>query len=233
MNKLIKKLANIRIFLLLCIISFFCPVIISHADDQLSAVLDGILKRYGGIKGMSIPYRREIITKSMAMLGNEVKTDTATGNILFTPPHYLSIRQATPGKETVTTDGQTVWYYIEAEKTVYEYPADTLGKEIRLLSEIFSGLSKVADTFDVMQSDLDDKNSYHLKLVPDPPWEDVDYIDLQVDRGSYDIRIVEIHDLLGGITRFHLDQLSVRKDLKKEDFRFKAPSGVRTVKQGQ
>jgi outer membrane lipoprotein-sorting protein len=182
---------------------------------------------------MSVPYKREIITKSMAMLGNELKSDAATGKILFTPPHYLSIQQLTPGKETVTTDGQTIWYYIEAEKTAYEYPADALGKEITLLSEIFSGLSKVGDSFDVMQSDLEDKKDYHLKLVPNPSWQDVDHISLLVERTSYNIRVVEIYDLLGGITRFTLDELSVRKNLKKEDFTFKAPSGVKTVKQGQ
>jgi outer membrane lipoprotein-sorting protein len=233
MKNSIKKLANIWIFLLLCIIGFLFHAIVANADDQLSAILDGILKRYGDLKGMSVPYKREIITKSMAMLGNEVKADAATGKILFTPPHYLAIQQVTPGKETVTTDGQTIWYYIEAEKTVYEYPADALGKEIRLLSEIFSGLGKVDDSFDIMQSDLEDKKDYHLKLVPNPAWEDVDYIDLLVERAGYNIRVVEIHDLIGGTTRFTLDDLSVRKDLKKEDFRFKAPSGVRTIKEGQ
>jgi outer membrane lipoprotein-sorting protein len=233
MQKSAKKLANIWIFLLLCIISFLSHAIIANADNQLSAVLDGILKRYSEIKGMSVPYKREIITKSMAMLGNELKSDAATGKILFTPPHYLSIQQLTPGKETVTTDGQTIWYYIEAEKTAYEYPADALGKEITLLSEIFSGLSKVGDSFDVMQSDLEDKKDYHLKLVPNPSWEDVDHICLLVERTSCNIHVVEIYDLLGGITRFTLDELSVRKNLKKEDFTFKAPSGVKTVKQGQ
>jgi outer membrane lipoprotein-sorting protein len=233
MRKPAKKLANIRIFLLLCIISFLSHAIIASADDQLSGVLDGILKKYGGLKGMSVPYKREIITKSMAMLGSEVKSDAAAGKILFMPPHYLAIQQMTPGKETVTTDGQTVWYYIEEAKTVYEYPADALGREIRLLSEIFSGLSRVGDSFDVMQSDLEDKKDYHLKLIPNPSWEEVDHICLLVERTGYDIRVVEIYDLLGGVTRFTLNELSIRKDLKKEDFRFKAPSGVKTVKQGQ
>jgi len=227
-----KKLANVWIYFVLCIGFLLSTVSIVSADNQLSGILDGILKRYGELKGISVPYTREIITRSMAMLGDEVKSDIATGNILFTPPHYLAIQQSMPGRETVTTDGETVWYYIESKKTVYEYPADALGREIRLLSEIFSGLGKVGDSFDVMQSDLEDKKDYHLKLVPNPSWEDVDYIVLLVERGSYNIRLVEIHDLLGGITRFTLDELSIRKDLNREDFRFKAPSGVKIIKEG-
>lgn len=228
MKKIIKKLAIIRIFLLLCLILSISQAA-TGADDPLSAVLDGILKRYGDLKGMSVSYKREIITRSMAMLGDEVASDTATGTIVFTPPHYLAIQQETPGRETVTTDGQTLWYYIEAKKTVYEYPADTLGREISLLSEIFSGLSKVCDSFDV---ELEDNEDYHLKLIPNPSLEDVDHIALIVERNSYNIYVVEIHDLFGGITRFTLDDFSIRNDLKKDDFRFKAPSGVETVKEG-
>lgn len=227
MKKIIKRLAIIRGFLLLCLI-FSLSQPATGADDPLSAVLDGILKRHGDLKGMSVSYKREIITRSMAMLGDEVASDTATGTIIFTPPHYLAIRQETPGRETVTTDGQTLWYYIEAKKTVYEYPADTLGREISLLSEIFSGLSKVRDSFDV---ELEDNEDHHLKLIPNPSLEDVDHIALIVERNSYNIQVVEIHDLFGGITRFTLDDFSIRNDLKKDDFRFKAPSGVETVKE--
>jgi len=226
-KKLFKKLAITRI-ILLCLILSLSGAVTAGGNDRLSAVLDGVLKRYSELKGMSVSYKREIITKSMAMLGDEVASDTATGTIIFTPPHYLAIEQETPGRETVTTDGETLWYYIETKKTVYEYPADSLGREIRLLSEIFSGLSNVYDSFDV---ELEEKDEYSLKLVPNPLWEDMDHIELLVERGTYNIRVVEIFDLLGGITRFKLDRPSARNDLKKDDFIFKAPSGVKTVKE--
>jgi outer membrane lipoprotein carrier protein len=220
-------------FVILYMICFLSHASVSIADDQLSMVLDGILKRYNGLKGLSVPYKREIITKSMAMLGNEVKADAATGKILFKPPDYLAIQQETPARETVTTDGQTLWYYIAQKNAVYEYSADKVSKEIRLFSKIFSGLSKVRDSFEVSQSELADKKEYHLKIVPNPPWEEVDYINLLVNRNNYDIRVVEIHDLLGSTTRFTLDEFSVRKDLQTDIFTFKAPAGAKVIKEGQ
>jgi outer membrane lipoprotein-sorting protein len=226
-----RKGIKLTLFLLLVAGLFICQAVVVSADEQLSSVMDGILKRYGALKGLSVPYKREVMTKSMAMLGTGAKAETATGKILFKPPHYLAIQQATPGIETITTDGQTVWYYKAAKNTVEEYPVDDdLGKVIRLLSEIFSGLSKVGDSFVVTQSDQGDKKDYNLKLVPNPSWEGVDHIVLLVDRDDFSIRVVEIHDL-GGITRFMLDKLSVRKDLKKEDFSFKVPKGAKTIKE--
>jgi outer membrane lipoprotein-sorting protein len=227
----VRKGAKLTLFLSIFVGLFICQAAVANTDDQLSSILDGILNRYGALKGLSVPYKREVMTKSMAMLGSGAKAETATGKILFKPPHYLAIQQATPGIETMTTDGQTVWYYKAAKNTVDEYPVDDdLGKVIRLLSEIFSGLSKVGDSFVVTQSDPGDKKDYNLKLVPNPSWEGVDHIVLLVDRVDFSIRVMEIHDLTG-ITRFTLDKLSVRKDLKKEDFSFKAPKGVKTIKE--
>lgn len=229
----VKKVIAWSVALLICAVFFISPAFASKTDDQLSVILDGVLKRYGELKGLSVPYKREIITKSMALLGNVAKADGATGKIIFKTPYYLAIEQATPDRETITTDGQTAWYFIEAKKTVYEYPVDQMGKYIKLFSAIFSGLSKVGDSFDVMQSDPGDMKEYHLKLVPYPSWEEVDYINLLVDRDNFNVRVVEIHDLLGTTTRFTLDEFSVRKDLKNEYFKFKADSGVKIIKEGQ
>jgi outer membrane lipoprotein-sorting protein len=218
-------------FMLFFALIFFSHALIAGADDQLSSVIDGIFKRYGALNGLSVPYKREIITKSMAILGAGTKSETASGTILFRPPNCLEVQQTAPGKEILTTDGQTIWYYIAEKNTVYEYPADKLGKEVRLLSDIFTGRIKAGDGFDATQSDLGDKKEYHLKLVPNPAWEEVDHIDLLVERDKFDIRVVEIHDLLGTITRFTMEQMTVRKDLRKKDFTFEAPKGVKTIKE--
>jgi outer membrane lipoprotein-sorting protein len=202
----------------------------ARADEQLSSVLDGIFKRYGSLKGLSVPYTREYTTKTMAMLGKNAKSEKAAGTIFFKPPNCLDLRQTTPGKESITTDGQTIWYYVEAKKTVNEYPAEKAGKVIKLLSDLFGGLKKVSDSFDVTQSDLSDTKEYHLKLVPNPAWDEVEHIDLLVKRDSFDIHVIEIHDLLGNVTKFTLDAMTVRKDLKKENFIFKTPAGVKTIK---
>jgi outer membrane lipoprotein-sorting protein len=167
----------------------------------------------------------------MAMLGKGAKSEKASGTILFSPPNCLDMQQTTPGKENITTNGQTIWYYIEAKKTVYEYPSDKVGKEVRLLSDLFGGLSNVGDSFDVTQSELEDKKEYHLKLVPNPAWEEVDHVDLLVERDTFNLHVIEIHDLLGNITRLTLEKMTVRKDLKKEDFNFKVPAGVKTIKE--
>lgn len=201
------------------------------SDERLNGVLGGILKVYGGLPGLTVSYQREIITKSMAMLGDEMKSDIAAGRFLFKPPHYLKVEQDTPEREIVTTEDKSIWWYIPAKKLVYQYPADKLGKELRLLSELFMGLNNAADTFNITLSESEGDEKYDLELKPKEPWEDINHIILSVDRDDLNIKVVEIHNFIGGVTRFRLGEFSGLNDLEKEDFVFVIPEGVEVIKE--
>ena len=99
------------------------------ADESLSGVLKRILSKYGGLPGIEVPYEREIITGSMALLKGEIKSDSASGRIYFKPPNFIKLHQEKPSLETITIDGNTLWWYIPKEMKVYKYPTGKLGKE--------------------------------------------------------------------------------------------------------
>ena len=224
MSKLLIK--YLVVFSLLSSVMSLSHAVPANGDDSLTVVLNGILKRYGDLPGLVVAYQREIITKSAAILGDEMKTDIATGNFLFKSPHYLKVMQDLPKEEIITTDGQIIWYYIPEKKVVYRYPADKLGKELRLLSDIFKGLSNATEGFDITFEKPPDEREYHLILVPKEPWEEIDHISLSVGRDDFDILVVEIYNLFGGVTRFKLGDLSVRKNFEKGFFEFIVPKGV-------
>ncbi len=207
------------------------PVGIATADVQLSEILEGVRKRYGHLPGLTVPYKREIITRSMAMLGGSMEADLATGQIHFKPPSFLKVQQETPKPETITTDGHTLWWHIPHKSQAYRYLSHQLGKELHLLNDIFHGLRAVEESFDVMLIGLDDKGDHQLKLIPNPPWAEVHHIMLSVSQGDYTIRRVEIHNQIGGITRFILGDLSARDKFPEDFFRFVAPEGVRIIEQ--
>jgi len=203
-----------------------------YADQKLSEILDGIRKRYGHLPGLTIPYKREIITKSMAMLGEKMSTDLAAGMIHFRPPYSLRIQQETPRTEDVITDGSTLWWYIPQKKQVYQYPAKKSAQELRLLSDIFQGLRKVEESFIVVMTGLENEKEYQLQLNPDPPWSQIELIHLSVEKSDFQIRVVEIYNYLGSITRFILGDLSVQEQFEEGFFRFVVPDGVKVMEEG-
>ena len=61
-----KKIPAARILsTMVLIISCLLPQSIC-ADDPLTDLLDGIKRRYGQLPGLSIPYKRDVVTRSMA-----------------------------------------------------------------------------------------------------------------------------------------------------------------------
>lgn len=216
--------------ILFCLMLFFFPVS-PLFGDQLSTILEGIKKRYGDLPGLTVPYEREIMTRSMALLGGQVSSDRASGRIHFRPPHFLRVEQEKPTVESLISNGETLWWYIPGKKQVYQYPAEKAGKELKVLGDVLQGLRGVEETFVVMLAGSDDTGGLRLELTPNPPWPQIDHITLSVDQEDYRIRKVEIHNLLGGITRFELGEAVVSKRFDAGFFTFVPPEGVKVIKE--
>ena len=211
------------LFLLLCCTG---P---AWAEDPLFKILDGIKKRYASLPGLTIPYERDVVTKSMALLDDSIKSDLAEGFIHFKPPGFLRIDQEKPRSELVISNGETLWWYIPEKKEVYKYPTDKLGPELKLLTDIFQGLQEVADGFVVELITSGENGRQDLRLTPNPPWPEIDFIRLSVSQEDGTIRVVKLHNYLGGFTRFALGDLEVKKGLKKGFFQFTVPQGVKVI----
>ena len=206
------------------------PLPQSMADQPLSKVLEGVKKRYGQLSGLSVPYEREVLTKSMALLGDQMKTDIASGTFFFKPPHFLKVEQETPTKEELITDGELLWWYIPEKKQAHRIPSSKLARELRLMADIFQGLRGVEESFVVVLMGEDEK-SITLELTPNPPWPDVHHINLLIDPKDYLIQRVEVYNIMGGLTRFTLGKVTEQKKFKPDFFTFVPPNGVRVLEE--
>jgi len=199
-----------------------------QGSDPLKGLLEGIRKRYAQLPGLVIPYSREVVSRSMAMLGEAVKGDLATGKIYFMPPHHLRLEQETPEAETIIGDGQTLWWYIPEKKQAYKYTSRRFGRELKVLGDILQGLKNVRETFKVTLEGHTGEGDSLIKLIPDPSWESVDHITLTVTE-DHQIKVVTIHNVVGGLTRFRLQDLTIRQGFEEGFFTFEPPDGVKVI----
>lgn len=213
--------------LLIAFIVLF-PALPVNADESLHSILKGIRDHYGSLPGLLIPYERGIISKTMQMMGDQEKTDFATGKLYFKPPNLLRIEQETPSPESVITNGKTMWWFIPKKNTVYRFRSGKLGKELKLLGDIFQGLRGVEESFTAVLSEQGD-GRYRIELTPNPPWPDVSQITITVLQQEYRIAVVEIYNTIGGITRFTLGPPSAKKTFETEFFEFEPPEGAKII----
>lgn len=202
-----------------------------YGQELLSKILEGIRNNYGSLSGLSVGYEREIITRSMALMGDAVSSDRAKGKIHFMPPYFLKVEQESPSREILTTDGKTLWWYIPRKNQVHRYPTERLGPELRLLSDVFRGLRGVEEGFVVSLTEEEEGKPMKLEITPSPPWPDITRIDLHVSRPGYVLQRVEIHNIVGGLTRFNLDAEVIPRSFEEGFFRFEIPEGVKVIEE--
>jgi outer membrane lipoprotein-sorting protein len=212
----------------LIIISLLCTL--ASAKQDVKSVLEGIRAKYGSLPGLTLTYEREVVSKTMAMLGDEVRGDLATGKMFFKPPLYLKLEQSTPSNEIILSDENNFWWYIPDQKRVYKYSAKDFGKELRILSNIFQGLIDVDDKFKTTLKDSEAGNGYCVELKPVAPWQSIDHLILMVT-DEYVIKNINIHYQLGSITIFTVDQIKPVSDFKEDTFIFNIPEGVELIEE--
>jgi len=198
-------------------------------DDRAAGILDGLRTEYGNVEGLTAQYTREAISKTMATLGAAERHDVARGKLSFKPPYFLRLEQTQPQEELLITDAQKLWWYIPKKNVAYRYAADTFGTELRLLAEVLQGLSDARDKFKITCSDAPDAGSYQLELTPDPPWKDIDHLELMIGKGDFVIEQVDIVNTMGGLTRFILSNVEESESLHDELFSFSPPPGTKLI----
>jgi outer membrane lipoprotein carrier protein len=200
-------------------------------DDTLSMVMQGIRNRYGNSASLSAEYTREAISKTMALLGTGVRQDIAQGKLFFKRPHFLRLEQKSPEEELLLTDGQTLWWHLPAKREAYRYPAEEFGHELQLLSDILMGLRNISKSFQFTLKTPTENNTYQLILSPDPPRPNLAHINVIVLREDFTITQIELHNKVGGLTRFILSGWQERAQFDPGFFSFSPPQGTKVIEQ--
>jgi outer membrane lipoprotein-sorting protein len=217
------------VFILFLFLFGSIPLARALPDDQLSKIISGMRDRYGNAKGWKAEYTREAISKAMAMLETAERHDLAKGSLYFKPQHFLRLEQASPQEELLLTDGQTLWWYIPLKKQAYKYSAETFGKELALLSDIFQGLKGIKNDFQITLKTGPETTTYHLVLRPEPPWQEIDHLELIMLKRDFSIKQIDIYNNIGGLTRFLFNRWEEKGPFKKGFFSFSPLPDVKVL----
>jgi outer membrane lipoprotein-sorting protein len=219
--------------LFFCLLFFLVLGFIKQAlaGDEVSRIIDGMRSRYGNAVGITADYTREAISKTMALLGTADRHDIAQGRLYFRPPYSLRLEQTSPQEELLVTDGQSLWWHVPHKNEAYRYPALEFGRELRFLSDILTGLRDAGAHFEIALDSHSDANVFSLILKPDPPWEDIDHLEVMILRNDYTIKQVEIYNMVGGLTRFVFSGLKETDRLDEAFFSFSPPHGTKIIEQ--
>ena len=222
-----KKITGVFFSVFLIFISYCSDVFPGSAVDGVLEKIVENHKKYSG--GLSVPYEREILSRSMALLDEDMKSDRASGIFYFRKPDCLRVHQEKPDEEFIIYNSKNMWFYVPAEEVVYQYPGETLGKELNVLCDMFMGFKNPDDDFNVTVTGPAKENAYQVNLTPREEGGEIDHISIAVSADDFKIKKVELYDIAGSIRRFILGDFRIEKDLNDDLFNFTPPEGVEVI----
>ena len=208
--------------ILICNSSVACA-----GDGKTGELIKKVSEYNGSFSAFSSRYVRDIITKSMSLLGRTSSEDKSEGIIYFKPPCNLKVVQESPNKELLVATDDTIVWYIAEKNEVHIYNRDKFGKEFNLLTDIFAGLEEAFEGFIIKSLEPRDGNDV-LELIPEPPWQEAAKVEIYISDNRR-ISSLRIYNHLDTLTYFNLEEFRAEDGLGNDFFRFIPPAGTRVI----
>jgi outer membrane lipoprotein carrier protein len=200
----------------------FCAFGESLSPDE---IMDRLEARYN-VQGIFVRFHQTSTLKALDI------TDTADGQIYIRQPGCMRWEYEIPEKQSIITDGETVWLYRPDDNQVMTEPAETFfgeGKGGAFLAD----MTLIRKYFSVALEAEDPAGYYVLKLTPDPPSGDIQSVTLNVSRENFSVLQVVTENNYGDETRLTFEAPEFGRELDDELFSFTPPEGAEIFSLGE
>jgi outer membrane lipoprotein-sorting protein len=133
--------------------------------------------------------------------------------------------------QTVVSDGETIWNYMPADKSVMISNYGDAGDALSLEQFFFDIIDSFKPTGLYRYTASDRENSYKLKLEPPQSGaniHDIKSIDLYFDIGTYDILSIAVYTA-GDNFSWDIDSIRMDEDLSDDVFEFQPPEDAEVI----
>ena len=189
--------------------------------DELADALRTLQQRYESTRTLVAKFHQEVESPTMA------GKLTSNGTVSFEKPNRMRWDYAAPDRQTIVSDGETLWLYQPEEKQVLKAPLKEAFQATTPVT-FLAGLGHVDRDFTpTLESSSDDR--WTLKLVPREE-RGVGTLILVVRKRDASIEEARITDPLGTTTRLALSDEKRNVSLPADAFHFTPPPGVDVVR---
>jgi outer membrane lipoprotein carrier protein len=224
---------KVTCFLLIIYLFSFSPVVLGQDSSQVLDLKpnvsnlspDNIIKkvetRYT-VPGFSANFFQVSTMKAMKI------TDTAYGKAFFKRPDKMRWEYEKPDRQTIITDGNTLWIYRPEDNQVMVGNAPSFfgdGKGFSFLSD----MKLIQNKFSIILEKKAEDDYHVLKLLPREKIFDVSVIYLSVSIKTFEVVKIVTYNSYGDETRIELSDIQFKQKLDDSMFSFKMPQGVEVL----
>ena len=216
--------------LILCICFFFSQAVLGQDSSQRlnftpnvsgpspDAIIQKVESRYA-VSGFSALFFQASTIKAMEI------TDSASGKAFFKRPDKMRWEYETPDRQTIITNGHTLWIYRPEDNQVMVGKAPSFFEDGKGFS-FLSNMESVKKKFYILLEKKAEDDTHVLKLLPREKTFDVSVIYLFISTNNFEVLKIVTYNSYGDETRIELDNIWFKQKIDDSMFNFKIPKGV-------
>jgi len=206
------------LWLSLCLVLWFAGLGSVQAESATKKLEDF----FSQVKRMKADFSQSIVSDTRP------NVEKSSGVLQMERPGKFRWDYSFPYKQQIVADGKQLWIYdIEMEQVIVK-PLDlVLGNTPAVL---LSGNANIAEKFDVAEitaTDDNEKGLFWMQLTPKQ--EESGFEKLLLAFMGNKLRIMELKDAFGQVTRITFSSLVLNPDIDSAVFKFKVPAGVDVI----
>jgi outer membrane lipoprotein carrier protein len=153
------------------------------------------------------------------------------GTVQVKKPGKMRWDYRSPEAKLFVSDGTRIYLFVPADNQVMVSPVP---KEDQATTAVLFlvGKGKLSRDFNVGFAEGGGPDTYALKLEPKLPERDYDWLQVVVDRSTFQIRSLTAADRQGGRSTFLLSNFKENIGLTDKTFQFKIPRGADVITTG-
>jgi outer membrane lipoprotein carrier protein len=211
-----------------CLLISFCLLpaafcLLFPAEESVSAAVAGLQKRYSAVNTVTAEFRQSYRAPGVDQV--------ESGVLWMKKPGLMRWEYRDPETKFFIADGHDTYLYMPEDRQVMVSRFST--SEMRSTPlQFLLGQGNIAASFGAsLEAELKPKlqGTILLRLVPSAPELDYNYIVLELDALTYDVRRIVIREPTGSTSEFLLANLKTNVKVDDKQFRFKIPKGVEVI----
>jgi outer membrane lipoprotein carrier protein len=184
-------------------------------------IIKKIESRYGN-SGFSAFFFQASTIKAMEI------TDNASGKAFFKPPDKMRWEYETPDRQTIITNGNTLWIYRPEDQQVMVGEAPDFFENGKGFS-FLSNMESVKKKFHILLEKKAQDGTHVLKLLPREKTLDVSIIYLFVSTTTFEVVKIVTYNSYEDETQIEFGDIQFNRILDESLFNFKIPQGVEVL----
>lgn len=160
------------------------------------------------------------------------RTITERGKVEVKKPGRMRWDYTDPEKKLFVSDGSRIYLWVPADNQVTTSPVPKQDEATTAVLFLV-GKGDLTRDFAVRFAESAPEGTYALRLDPKLPERDYDWLELVVDRETYQIRSLVAADRQGGQSTFHFSNFRENVGLPDSRFNFTIPKGADVVSSGK